>query len=83
MRSNSSINFYLMVIDVPNQQNDKQKLYADIARAYLKSKKVYRYRMKKIDDMLDDEVIQKCHWWYEENGLVDEYLVFEEKMLTE
>lgn len=39
--------------------------------------------MKKISDMRDDEVIQKCHWWYEENDLRDEYMAFEEKMLSE
>jgi hypothetical protein len=59
-----------------------KKLYADIARAYLKSKKIYKYRMKKIDDISDEEVIQKCHWWYEENSLVDEYKAFEKKILS-
>ena len=39
--------------------------------------------MKKIVDMGDEEVIQKCHWWYEENSLVDEYKIFEEKMLLD
>jgi hypothetical protein len=77
------INGKLMVINMSSQPNKQQRLYADIVRVYLKNKQVYRYRMKKIDDMLDDEVIQKCHWWYEENGLVDEYFAFEEKMLTE
>lgn len=60
-----------------------QKACADIARAYFKSKKVYRYRMKKIEDMSDDEVIQKCHWWYEENNLVDEHRTFEERMISD
>lgn len=41
--------------------------YAEIARAYFKMKRVYRYHMKKISDMSDNEVIQKCHWWYTEN----------------
>ena len=60
----------------------QRKLYADIARAYLKSKKINRYRMKKIEHMDDEEVIQKCHWWYEENLLVDDYKAFEKKMLS-
>jgi hypothetical protein len=59
-----------------------QQVYADIARAYLKSKKVNKYRMKKIEDMPDKEVIQKCHWWYEENGLAEDYRAFEESMLS-
>lgn len=56
---------------------DISKKYAEIARAYFIEKKVIRYRMKKIEDMSDDEVIQKCHWWYEENGLAEEYQNFE------
>lgn len=55
--------------------------YADIARAYFKMKKVNRYRMKAISDMDDDEVVQKCHWWYEENDLADDYRAFEEAYL--
>lgn len=58
-----------------------EKRLAEIARAYLKRKKVYRYRMKKIEDMTDDEVIQKCHWWYEEKGLAEEYRRFESEQL--
>ena len=50
--------------------------YAAIARAYFKSKKVYRYHLKKIEDMTDQEVIQACHWWQEEHGMVDDYWRF-------
>ena len=50
--------------------------YSKIAREYFKSKKVYRYRMKKISDMTDEEVIQKCHAWQEENNMVDDYWRF-------
>ena len=32
--------------------------------------------MKKIADMTDDEVIQKCHWWQEENNMVQDYWRF-------
>ena len=66
-----------------DSQNDVYKLYADIARAYLKTKKVYRYQMKKISDMDDMEVIQKCHWWYEENHLADDYRTFEDNYLKQ
>lgn len=59
------------------KQDEAIKRYADAARAYLKLKKVYKYRMKKIEDMRDEEVCQKCHWWYEENNLVDDYRKFE------
>ena len=32
--------------------------------------------MKKIEDMTDDEVVQKCHWWQEEHRTVDDYWAF-------
>lgn len=50
--------------------------YADAARAYFRSKRVFRYHLKKIDEMSDDEVVQKCHFWQEENNLVQDYWVF-------
>lgn len=50
--------------------------YAEIARAYFKSKKVYRYRMKKISNMSDNEVVDKCHAWQEENDMVEDYWSF-------
>lgn len=33
--------------------------------------------------MDDVEVIQNCHWWYEENNLVDDYRIFEENYLKQ
>lgn len=57
---------------------NEMKMFADIARAYFQAKNVYRYRMKKISDMDDNEVVQKCHWWYEENNLADDYRAFED-----
>lgn len=56
--------------------------YAEVARAYLKLKKVYRYHLKKISDMSDGEVIQKCHFWYTENNLIDDYRAFEDRYLN-
>lgn len=32
--------------------------------------------MKKISEMSDKEVVQKCHWWQEENGKVEDYWNF-------
>lgn len=49
---------------------------AYVARAFLKKKKVHRYRTVKIDDMDDNKVSQVCHWYCEENSLVSEYNVF-------
>ena len=57
-------------------RNDQALNYATIAREYFKYKKVYRYRMKKISDMTDAEVIEKCHFWQEENNMVEDYWNF-------
>ena len=50
----------------------------DLSRLFLQSKKVYRYRMKKISGMTDSEVIRTCHFYVEENGLTDEWESFRE-----
>lgn len=50
--------------------------YADAARAYLRSKRVVRYHLKKVDEMSDDEVVRKCHFYQEENDLVQDYWAF-------
>ena len=55
--------------------------YAAIAREYLKMKKVYRYRMKKISEIEDQHIIRVCHDWYTENHLEQEYREFEAKQL--
>lgn len=49
---------------------------ADAARDYFKHQRVFRYHMKKISDMTDDEVVQKCHLWQEANGVVKDYWQF-------
>lgn len=69
-------------MDYKREMREARKLYADIARAYLKAKKIYRYRMKKISDMDDEEVLQKCHWWCEDNGLTEDYRVFQEEYFS-
>lgn len=51
---------------------------ARISREFLEKHKVYKYAMKKIEDMSDDECIQKCHWYCEENNLTHEFMKFRE-----
>lgn len=58
-------------------------IWAHIAREYLRTKKVYRYHLKKIAEMTDDEVIRVCHWWYTEQGLENEYRSFEAERIKE
>jgi len=36
-------------------------------------KKVYRYHLKKITDMSDEEIITACHFYVEQNNLKDEW----------
>ncbi len=50
--------------------------YSKIAREYFEKQKVYQYKMKRITDMTDEEVVQKCHFWQEENNMVDDYWNF-------
>lgn len=59
------------------QTND----YAAIARAFLKAHRVYRYHLKAVADMDDQEVQSVCHFWYTENHLEKEYWDFADRML--
>ena len=61
----------------PSQANE----YAEIARAFLKEHRVFRYHLKKIADMDDQEVQHACHVWYTENHLEKEYRAFAYRML--
>ena len=54
---------------------------AVVARAWLKEHGVYRYGLKKIADMSDREVLQKCHFWCEENRLNREFQQYERELL--
>ena len=58
------------------RMHDISKQYADAARAYFRHHRVVRYRLKKIADMNDREIIQACHWWQEENDMVADYWNF-------
>ncbi len=51
---------------------------ADCSRLFLQSKKVYRCRLKKISEMSDSEIIRACHFYVEENGLMEEWEAFRE-----
>ena len=53
-----------------------RNLLAGISRQFLNEHKVYKYRMKKVSEMSDDDVIMYCHWYCEENRLNDEKTSF-------
>lgn len=55
---------------------ESRKLLADISRQFFKEHKVFKYKMKKVSEMSDDDVIRYCHLYYEENRLSDEWRVF-------
>jgi len=58
---------------------EMRKEHAYWSREFLKIHKIHRYRMKKIQDMDDDEVIGKCHCYCEENCLIEEWNRFRDK----
>lgn len=60
-----------------------KNLLAEISRDFLKQKKVYKYRMKKVEDMTDSEVISSCHCYCEENRLTDEWYAYRENAESE
>ena len=60
-----------------------ENLLAVVSRDFLQTKKVTKYRMKKIADMTDDEVISNCHFYCEENNLISEWNEFREKAESE
>ena len=48
----------------------------DSSKKFLKLKKVYRYHLKKISEMSDNEIIRTCHFYVEENNLTVEWEEF-------
>lgn len=60
------------------KQNDE---YVQIARAFLKAHRVFRYHLKSVADMDDREVQHVCHLWYTENHMEKEYWDFADRML--
>ena len=60
-----------------------ENLLAIISRDFLQTKKVTKYRMKKIADMTDDEAISNCHFYCEENKFISEWNEFREKAESE
>ena len=59
------------------------KLLAQISRDFLAKKNVHQYKMKKIKDMDDQSVIRCCHWYCEENNLINEFKMFREESEAE
>ena len=62
---------------------ETQNLLATISRNFFAYKKVNKYRMKKVSDMSDDEVILGCHAYCEENNLISEWNEFRAKAESE
>ena len=58
------------------------KLIANISRAFLQTHKVYRYQMKKVNDLSDDDVISVCHRFCEENCLTREFFTLRDQALS-
>lgn len=50
-----------------------QNLLAEISRQFLKRYHVIQYKMKKISEMSDEQVITCCHHYCEDNHLTDDW----------
>ncbi len=59
------------------------KFLAEISREFFKIHKVHRYRMKKVSEMSDKDVITFCHHFVEDNRLNDEWYNFREEKEAE
>lgn len=55
------------------------KQLADISREFLKTKRVFRWHLKKISDFGDADIISVCHRYVEHNRLKDEWKEFREE----
>lgn len=50
-----------------------ETLLINISRDYFRRKNVFRYRMKKIENMSDADVVNSCHCYCAENDQIDEF----------
>lgn len=58
---------------------DTLVLLARISRDFFRKHHVFQYRMHKVSEMTDDEVIRYCHWYCEHNRLTEEFNAFRNK----
>ena len=58
-------------------------LLAQISRDFFSMHGVYQYRIKKVIEMDDQEVIRCCHWYCEENNLTVEFEKYRKKAQAE
>lgn len=56
-----------------------ENILAKVSREFFTKHRVHRYRMKKVSEMDDITVIRCCHWFCEEQGLVEEFLTLLEE----
>lgn len=60
-----------------------RNLLAENSREFFEKHKINRYRMKKVSEMSDEDVITYCHWFCEENKLTDEWDTFRQEKEAE
>jgi len=58
-------------------------LHHSLSREFLKLNKIYSYHMKKVSEMTDSEVSSVCHWYCEENHLIQQWREYERKNLSD
>lgn len=62
---------------------DTIKFLAEISREFFRNRKVYKFKMKKVSEMSDKDVITACHHFVEDNRLNDEWYNFREEKEAE
>ena len=59
-----------------------EDILSQISRSFLKAHNVYRYGMKKVDEMNDHDVIKCCHFYCEDHNLTREYNEYFQKAMV-
>lgn len=62
---------------------DTIKFLAEISREFFRIHKVYKFKMKKVSEMSDKDIITFCHHFVEDNRLNDEWYNFREEKEAE
>ncbi len=62
---------------------EERDLYALLSLMYFKYKNVDSFNSIKVSDMSDSELVTYCHWYYMDNDLYEDFLVFQKKIESE
>ena len=57
--------------------------HIEASKQFLASKKILRIQNKNVCDLTDNEVVQFCHYYCEDNNLISEFNAFQDAMLSD